>query len=129
MWQRLLACAHANSRTAKKERPARSAVAPHGVNIEAPITEQIIGAESTRLAAGNGTPDAATPDRNAARGLLPSACPNPRPKIEYADAHGSDQGMRGVYLEHCPVGEVMNNEGACTLNSWEHLCVVELAEA
>jgi hypothetical protein len=91
--------------------------------------ERTIGAESANPAVENGTSGAVTLDRNAARGLPPSACPNRSPKTEYADAHGSDQGMRGVYLDHRPVGDVTNTEGAWTPSGWERPCVVELARA
>jgi hypothetical protein len=129
MWQWLSACAHPNSRAEKPERPARSAVEPHEVRVEAPATEQVIGAVLVSPAAGNGTLGAITLDRKAARGLPPRACPNRSPKIEYADGHGSDQEMRGVYLDHRPVSDVTNTEGARTLACRYRLCVVELARA
>ena len=78
---------------------------------------------------GNGTPGAITPYRKAARGLPPSACPNRSPKTVYADGHGPHQKARGVYLNHLPVGDVTNTEGARTLASTRRLYVVELAGA
>jgi hypothetical protein len=129
VWKRPLARAHPNSRTVKPERPARSAIKPHKVKVEAPTTEHVIAAVVVSPAAGNGTLGAITLDRKAARGLPPSACPNRSPKIEYADGHGSDQETRGVYLDHRPVGDVTNTEGARTLACRYRLCVVELAGA
>jgi hypothetical protein len=127
MWQRLPACAHPNSRTAKPERPARSRIVPHAVMVEAPMTEQIIGAVPAKPAAGNGTPGAVPRDTNTARGLPPNTWLNRNSTIEYVRAHGSDQRMRGVYLDHFPDGLAMNAEGARTLARRYRLCVVELA--
>jgi hypothetical protein len=130
VWKRALARACPNNRPAKPKRPTRSAVEPHEVKVEAPTTEHVIGAVLVSAAAGNGTLDAITLDRRAARGLLPpSACPNRSPKIEYADEHGSDQETPGVYLDNCPYDLVTNTEGAWTPSGWERLCIVELAEA
>ena len=129
VWKRSFARAHPNSRTAKLERPAQSAIEPHEVKVEAPTTEHVNGAVLVSPAAGNGTLGAIMLDRKAARGLPPSACPNRSPEIEYADGHGSDLGTRGAYLDHRPVGDVTNTEGARTLACRYRLCVVELARA
>jgi hypothetical protein len=106
-------------------RPARSAVGSHEVKAEAHTTEHVIGAELASPPAGNGTPGAITPDRRAARDLPLRACPKRSPKTVYADGHGADQKTRGVYLDHRPVGDVTNTEGARTLFCWYRLCVVE----
>jgi hypothetical protein len=128
MWQRLSARARPNRRTAKPGQPARPAVGPHDVKVEAPTLEHVIGA-LVSPAAGNGTTGAITPDRKAARGLPPSACSNCSPKTVYANGHGSHQEARGGYLDHRPVGDVTNTEGARTLARWRRLCVVGLAGA
>jgi hypothetical protein len=112
---------------ARSERPARSAVGLHEVKGEASIMEQSIGAELVNPAAGNGTPGAVTLDINAARGLPSTTWLNRSLKIEYADAHGSDQKASGVHLDHCSAGDVMNTEGAWATSSWKRRCVVELA--
>jgi len=78
-------------------------------------------------AAGNGTPGAITPDRKVARGLPPSACPNRSPKTVYADGHGPHKEARGVYLDHRPIGDATNTEGARTLARRRSLCVTGLA--
>jgi hypothetical protein len=114
---------------ARSERPARSAVGLHEVKGEASIMEQSIGAELVNPAAGNGTPGAVTLDINAARGLPSTTWLNRSLKIEYADAHGSDQETSDVYLDHCPDGLVTNTKGAWTPSGWERLCAVELAGA
>lgn len=79
--------------------------------------------------AGHGTLGAITLYRKAARGLPSSACPNRSPKIECVDGHGTDQETLGVCLDHRPVGDVTNTEGAKTLACRYRLCVVELAGA
>ena len=90
---------------------------------------QILGAELVNPAAGNGTPGAVPRDTNPAREAPPSTWLNRNSKIEYADAHGSDQETRDVYLDHCPDGLVTKTEGAWTPSGRERLCVVELAGA
>ena len=73
--------------------------------------------------AGNGTPGAITPDRKVARGLPPRVWPNRSPKTVYADGHGPNKEARGVYLDHLPIGDATNTEGARTLARRRRLCV------
>ena len=80
-------------------------------------------------AAGNGPPGAITPDRKVARELPPSACPNRSLKIVYADGHGPHKEARGVYLDHRPIGDATNTEGARTLARRRRLCVAGLTGA
>jgi hypothetical protein len=93
------------------------------------MTEQSIGAELAKPAAGKGTPGAVPRDTNTARVLPPNTRLNCNSTVKYARAHGSDQETRGVYLDHRPVGEVTNAEGARTLARRYRLCVVELVGA
>jgi hypothetical protein len=91
------------------------------------MTEQIIGAVPAKPAAGNGTPGAVPRDTNTARGLPPNTWLYRNSTIEYVRAHGSDQRMRGAYLDHFPDGLAMNTEDAGTVACWHDPCVVELA--
>jgi hypothetical protein len=93
------------------------------------MTEQIIGVELVNPAAANGRPGAVTRGTNPARGLPPSTWLNRSSRIEYVDAHGSDEETSDVHLDHCPNGLVMNIEDAKTLVCWYRLSVVELAGA
>lgn len=47
-------------------------------------------------------------------------------KIENVDGYSSGQETGGVYLDHLPVGDITNTEGAWILISWERFCVVKL---
>jgi len=91
------------------------------------MTEQIMGAVLAKPAAGKGTLGAVPRDTDTARGLPPNTWLNCNSTLEYAHVQGSDQGMRGVYLDYCPDGLAMNTEDASTLACWHLPCVVELA--
>ena len=49
-------------------------------------------------------------------------------RVEYTDAGGEGQHTSGVYLDHCPIGVILNVRGSRTLIAWDRLCLVELAE-
>jgi hypothetical protein len=94
------------------------------------MSEQTVLASVTGLSeATNGVPDAVPlPMRNAARGMLPGTWLGQGLRAEYVDCHGSSQETSGVYLDHCPVGLIMNVRDARTLIGWDRSGLLELIE-
>ena len=81
------------------------------------------------IGADSGTPPNAPLARRAGpKGLLPSTWTGRGLRVEYTDASGEGQSTSGVYLDHCPIGLILNIRGSRTMVAWDRLCLVELAE-
>jgi len=79
--------------------------------------------------ATNGLPGAVPmARRDGPRGMLPSTWMGRSLRVEYTDSEGSGRETSGIYLDHCPVGIIMNIRGARTLIAWDRIGLAELVE-
>ena len=73
-----------------------------------------------------GFDDKPLPKRVGSRGLLPTTWLGRELRLEYTGADDKAQNTKGVLLDWCPFGVVLNVAGARTIFSWERIALVEL---
>jgi hypothetical protein len=64
--------------------------------------------------------------RAGARTILPTTWTDHEVRLQYVGADGLEAHAKGVFLDWCPSGPILNIEGVRTVIFWERIAVLEL---